>query len=133
MRARADSVADFFAKLPPAQRATLQKVRRMIKQIVPRGEERISYGMPAIFHEGRIVVWFGAGKDHCAIYPGARPIAENKAALKGYSTSKGTVRFPVDEPLPATLVRKLVKARIAENAELSTATLARKKKPIPSR
>ena len=116
MRAKAVSVDDFLAELPAVQRATLQKLRRAIKAAAPRAEECISYGIPAFRHEGRILAWFGGGKHHCSFYPGAHPIAAHKAALKGYSTSKGTVRFPVDEPLPAALVRKLVKARIAENA-----------------
>jgi uncharacterized protein YdhG (YjbR/CyaY superfamily) len=61
-----------------------------------------------------VIVWFGAAARHCAFYPGAHPIAAYEDELKAYSTSKGTIRFPPDEPLPATLVRKLVKARIAE-------------------
>jgi uncharacterized protein YdhG (YjbR/CyaY superfamily) len=63
-----------------------------------------------------VLVWFGAATHHCAFYPGASPIEACKADLGGYDTSKGTIRFAPDEPLPARLVRKLVKARIAEQA-----------------
>lgn len=72
--------------------------------------------MPAFRLDGRILVWFGAATNHCSFYPGAHPIQALKSELKAYKTTKGTIRFPQDAPLPATLVRKLVKARLAEHA-----------------
>jgi len=128
MKNRPATVDDFLAALTPAKRATLGKLRRAIKAAAPEAEECISYGIPAFRHEGRVLVFFGGGKHHCSFYPGAHPIAMHKAALKGYRTSKGTVRFPVDEPLPAALVRKLVKARIAEQAAKRSAAGGRSKK-----
>ena len=127
MKARPTTITAFLATLTPTQRATLQKLRRAIKAAAPGAEECISYGIPAFRHDGRILVWFGAGKNHCAFYPGAHPIVAHKAALKSYRTSKGTIRFPVDEPLPATLVRKLVKTRIAENAARREVAAAKSK------
>ena len=116
MRAAAKSVSAYLVSLSKDQRATLQKLRKTIKTIVPRAEECISYGVPAFRLDGRMLVWFAAAKAHCSFFPGAYPIKALRNELKTYSTSKGTVRFPVNTPLPATLVRKLVKARIAERA-----------------
>jgi uncharacterized protein YdhG (YjbR/CyaY superfamily) len=91
-------------------------VRRTIKAAIPRAQEIISYQMPAFRLDGRVLVWFGAGANHCAFYPGAYPIAAHKGKLAKYKTSKGTIRFRPDQPLPASLVRTLVKTRIAERA-----------------
>ena len=77
----------------------------------------ISYGVPAVRLDGKMLVAFGAGKHHCSFYPGAYPIAAHAEELQGYDTSKGTVRFPAERPLPAGLVRKLVRARVAERAK----------------
>jgi uncharacterized protein YdhG (YjbR/CyaY superfamily) len=115
------TVDDYFARLSSDQRAALNKLRRAIKSAAPKAEECISYQMPAFRLDGRILVWLGARSNHCSFYPGAFPIEAHKDELESYDTSKGTVRFPANKPLPATLVRKLVKARIAENAEKSSA------------
>src|SRR4051812_32279622 len=104
----------YLAKLPPDKRAALTKLRNEIKTSAPRAEECISYQIPAFRLDGRMLVWFGAWKDHCSFFPGTYAIAASKGDLKKYKTSKGTIRFSPDAPLPATLVRKLVKARIAE-------------------
>lgn len=98
MRMKVTTIDECLAALTPTLRTTLQKLRRAIKAAAPNAEECISYGMPAFRNEGRILAWFGAAKNHCAFNPGAHPIVVHKAALKGYSTSKGTVRFPVDDP-----------------------------------
>jgi len=83
---------------------------------VPKAEECISYGLAAFRLEGRPLVYFGAGKNHCAFYPGSgTTVADHKDELKDYETTKGSIHFQPDNTLPATLVRKLVKARIAEN------------------
>ncbi|HXO18449.1 MAG TPA: DUF1801 domain-containing protein [Thermoanaerobaculia bacterium] len=98
------------------KRAALQKLRKAIHSAVPDAEECISYQIPAFRLHGRMLVAFGAAANHCAFYPGAFPIKSCEDELKGYDTSKGTIRFPADRPLPAALVRKLVKARVAEYA-----------------
>jgi uncharacterized protein YdhG (YjbR/CyaY superfamily) len=104
----------YLAKLDPDKRRALQALRKAIKTAAPRAEECISYQMPAFRLDGRMLVWFGAATNHCSFFPGAYPIAACKRDLEAYKTSKGTIRFSPDKPLPATLVRKLVKARISE-------------------
>jgi uncharacterized protein YdhG (YjbR/CyaY superfamily) len=110
------TIDEYLATLSAGKRAALQKLRRAIKAAAPEAEECISYQLPAFRFRGRILVWFGAATNHCSFYPGAHPIKVLEDELERYETSKGTIRFPEDAPLPATLVRKLVKARIAEQA-----------------
>src|SRR5882672_8719812 len=105
----------YLANLAGDKRAALQKLRRAIRAAMPRGEECISYQLPAFRLDGRVVVWFGAAANHCSFYPGA-VVQAFKAELEKYETRKGTIRFQPDRPLPATLVRRLVKARIATTA-----------------
>jgi uncharacterized protein YdhG (YjbR/CyaY superfamily) len=93
----------------------LNTIRAAIRSAVPRGStEIISYGIPA-FKYKRVLVWFAAFSDHCSLFPTASVVEAFKNELKGYSTSKGTIQFPTDQPLPTTLVKKLVKARVAQN------------------
>jgi uncharacterized protein YdhG (YjbR/CyaY superfamily) len=90
-------------------------MRATIRSIVPaEATEIISYGMPAFRHNG-VLVWFAAFSNHCSLFPTASVIEAFKNDLKGYSTSKGTIHFPADKPLPTTLIKKLVKARVAQN------------------
>jgi uncharacterized protein YdhG (YjbR/CyaY superfamily) len=108
------SVDEYLACIPEPARSTLNKVRAAIRSAVPpEATETISYGIPAFKHNG-VLVWFAAFSDHCSLFPTASVIAAFKHELKGYSTSKGTIHFPVDKPLPAALVKKLVKARLTE-------------------
>jgi uncharacterized protein YdhG (YjbR/CyaY superfamily) len=116
MSAKPQTIDEYLAPLSKEKRAALEKLRRAIKSAAPKAEECISYQIPAFRLGGRLLVAFGAAANHCAFYPGALPVAAHKSELKGYDTSKGTIRFPADRPLPATLVRKLVKTRIAERA-----------------
>lgn len=106
------TVEDYLAKVPEKSRAALEKLRKTIKAAAPKAEEVMSYGIPAFRYEGYVLVWFAAWKNHCSLYPMSNAI---KRELKGYDTAKGTIRFTADKPLPAALVTKLVKARIAEN------------------
>ncbi len=109
------NVDEYVAGVPEPARSTLNKVRAMIRAAVPpEATEAISYGMPAFKYKG-VLVWFAAFSNHCSLFPGASVIEAFKNELKGFSTSKGTIQFPTYKPLPATLVKKLVKARIAEN------------------
>jgi uncharacterized protein YdhG (YjbR/CyaY superfamily) len=110
------TVDDYLAALPEEARATLEKIRKTIKAAAPKATEVISYQMPMYKYHG-MLVGFAAFKDHCSFFPGANPVATFKDELKAYKTSKGTIRFPIGKPLPAALVKKLVKARIAENEE----------------
>jgi uncharacterized protein YdhG (YjbR/CyaY superfamily) len=106
----------YLADIDGDKRTALEKLRRDVRAAARGAEECISYGIPAFKLEGRLLVAFGAAAKHCSFYPGAYPIEACKRDLKPYSLSKGTIRFPADRPLPATLVRKLVRARLAERA-----------------
>jgi uncharacterized protein YdhG (YjbR/CyaY superfamily) len=110
------TIDEYLDGLTKDKRAALEKLRKDIKAVVPKAEECISYQIPAFRLDGRLLVAFGAGAKHCAMYPGAYPIAACRSDLERYDTSKGTIRFPPGEPLPATLVRKLVKARLSGQA-----------------
>jgi uncharacterized protein YdhG (YjbR/CyaY superfamily) len=111
-----ETIDEYLAPLSNEKRAALEKLRKDIKSAAPQAEECISYQVPGFRLGGRLLVSFGAAANHCAFYPGAYPIEAHKDELKAYGTSKGTIRFPANKPLPATLVRKLVKSRIAEYA-----------------
>jgi uncharacterized protein YdhG (YjbR/CyaY superfamily) len=109
------NIDEYLACVPEPARSTLNKMRAMIRSVVPPGAtEAISYGMPAFKHNG-VLVWFAAFSKHCSLFPGSSVIEAFQGELKGYATSKGTIQFSVDKPLPTALVKKLVKARIAEN------------------
>ena len=120
MPAKPQTIDEYLAPLSNEKRAALEKLRRAIKSAAPRAEECISYDIPAFRLGGKLLVAFGAAANHCAFYPGALPVKAHKDELKAYNTSKGTIRFQPDDPLPATLVRKLVKTRIAEHAAQTT-------------
>jgi uncharacterized protein YdhG (YjbR/CyaY superfamily) len=110
------TIDEYLALVSDEKRAALEKLRRAIKAAAPEAEECISYQVPAFRLGGRMLVAFGAATNHCSFFPGACPIEAHKDELEAYDTSKGTIRFRPEKPLPATLVRKLVKARIAERA-----------------
>jgi len=110
------TVEDHLAAVPEPARSTLQLVRKAIRSAMPaEATEAISYGIPAFMYNGPLV-WFAAFSNHCSLFPGASVIKAFKNELKGYKTSKGTIHFPVDKPLPAALVKRMVKARLAEKA-----------------
>lgn len=114
--APARDVDDYLAIVPDEARATLEKLRKTIRAAAPKATEAISYGVPTFKHQGRPLVGFGATKSHCAIYVmSPNVIRAHAAELEEYDTGKGSIRFPASKPLPAALVRRLVKARIAEN------------------
>jgi len=108
------SVAAYLRAVPPASLAALQTLRKTIKAAAPEATEVISYGIPMFKHHG-MLVGYAAFKDHCSLFMSTYVTAALKHALAPYVISKGTIRFTADKPLPATLVRKLVKARVAQN------------------
>ena len=119
MSAKARNIDEYLRPLSNEKRTALQKLRKDIRAAAPGAEEVISYGIPAFRLGGRLLVGFGAAAKHCAFYPGSHPIEAHRKELAAYDTSKGTIRFPPTHSLPATLVRKLVKTRIAEYAPKS--------------
>ena len=121
------TIDDYLARVAPDQRAALQRLRRTIRTILPSAEECISYRLPAFRLDGKVLVWFGAGANHCAFYPGG-VVDQFETELAAYDTSKGTIRFQPDQPLPATLVRKLIKARIARTASPARTRTAQPKR-----
>jgi uncharacterized protein YdhG (YjbR/CyaY superfamily) len=112
------TVDAYLASVPEAARITLEKVRRRIRAAVPPGSaEGLSYGMPAFKQQGKALVAYAAFKNHCSLFPmSGAVIAMLEDELSAYTTSKGTIQFPIGEPLPATLIKKVVKARLAERA-----------------
>jgi uncharacterized protein YdhG (YjbR/CyaY superfamily) len=109
------NVDEYLAGVPEPARSTLNKMRAAIRSAVPpEATETISYGMPAFKHKG-VLVWFAGFSNHCSLFPTASVIEAYKNELKGFTTSKGTIHFPTDKPLPAALVKKLVKARVVQN------------------
>lgn len=116
MTAKQRDADAYLSTLSADQRATLEKVRRAIRAAAPEAEEGMSYGVPA-FIQGKPVAGYAAGANHCSYYPMSGTVLGALAAeLERYQTSKGAIRFPVGQPLPAALIRKLVKARLAEIA-----------------
>ena len=107
------TIDENLASVPQQHRATLQQLRRTIRAVAPRAEECISYKIPAFRLDGKMLAWFAAARNHCSLFPGSTAVEQNAAELKKYDVSKGTVRFPADKPLPPTLVRKLIKTKIA--------------------
>ena len=108
------SVEEYLAAVPEPARSTLEKVRSVIRSVVPADTtEVISYRIPAFRHK-KIVVWYAAFSEHCSLFPTAAVIGKFKDELRAYTISKGTIQFPVDKPLPVALLKKIVKARLAE-------------------
>jgi len=114
MTTKPDTIDDFLATIDSDKRAALEKLRRIIKAAAPKAEECISYGVPA-FKQNGLLVAFGASKNHCSFYPGSSLIEEYANELKNFSASKGTIRFQPEKPIPTALIRKIVKARLADN------------------
>jgi uncharacterized protein YdhG (YjbR/CyaY superfamily) len=107
---KAKTIDEYLAALSDDKRTALEKLRKVIKAAAPKAEECISYQLPAFRLDGRMLVAFGATANHCAFYPmSSSTVAAHQDDLKDYDTSKGTIRFQSDHPLPAALVRKLVK------------------------
>jgi uncharacterized protein YdhG (YjbR/CyaY superfamily) len=116
--AAAAGVEAYLARVPEPQRSALERLRAQIRKAAPEAEEAISYGVPA-FRQGRGLVAYAAFKGHCSLFPMSDGVwSELGEDLAPWRTSKGTLQFTPDEPLPAKLVARLVKARIRENAAL---------------
>ncbi|MGZ4854816.1 MAG: iron chaperone [Candidatus Angelobacter sp.] len=109
------TVDEYLARVPEPARNALTKIRAAIRSAVPpEATETISYRMPAFKHK-RTLVWYAAFSNHCSLFPTAAVIEAFKDELKGFSTTKGTIHFSLDKPMPVALIKKLVKARVAES------------------
>ncbi|HEY1023006.1 MAG TPA: DUF1801 domain-containing protein [Flavisolibacter sp.] len=118
------SVDDYIAAQPKEMQPKLKQMRRAIKAVIPKAEEVISYCMPAFKQDG-IVVWYAATKKHFALYPKTNVITAFKKELEPYAVAKGTIRFPIDQPLPLDLIQDIVRFRVAENKESTAAKSTR--------
>lgn len=108
------TVDEYLAQVPEPARSTLKKVRAVIESVVPAGTtEVLSYRIPA-FRYKRVLVWYAAFSDHCSLFPTASIIEKLEKELKPYTLSKGTIHFPTNKPLPSALLKKIVKARLAD-------------------
>ena len=114
-RAVAASVAAYLAELPPPVRARMREIRAIVRATAPGATEHFSYRIPGFRLDDRPLVWYAAFKHHVSVYPITPALLRaHRIDVSDHETSKGTIRFPLDEPLPAPLVKRLVKARAAE-------------------
>jgi uncharacterized protein YdhG (YjbR/CyaY superfamily) len=113
----AASVDEYLATMPDATRAKLEAIRRTIRETAPDATEKIGYGIPTFVFHGNLV-HFAGYEGHIGFYPGASGVRQFADELEGYETSKGTIRFPLDEPPPLDLVRRIVEFRVRENSGL---------------
>jgi uncharacterized protein YdhG (YjbR/CyaY superfamily) len=122
------SVSEYIASQPRSLQAVLKRVRRIIRSAVPDADEGISYQIPAYKLNGRIVVYFAGWKEHYSVYPFIGRAAEVlKADVAAYERSKGTIRFPLSEPIPEKLIARIAKLRAADAGASGKATSARRK------
>lgn len=112
------TIDEYIAGFPPDIQEILEQVRATVKKSAPEAEETISYGMPAFKQNGHLV-YFAAFKNHIGFYPIPSGMEQFKAELAGYKTGKGSVQFPLDEPMPLALISKIVKFRVKENEKKS--------------
>ncbi len=129
----AKDIDAWLARLAPEPRAALEKLRAQIHAAAPGAEEAISYGMPAFKLHGHLVA-FGAFKNHLSFFPMSSTLLKTLPEAAPFATSTGTMQFQPDKPIPAALVKKIVKARIAQNLEVaSERAIAKKAKPKSAR
>ncbi len=117
MKGKPRTIDDYLAPLSEDKRSALERLRKDIQAAASGAEECLSYGMPGFRVGGKLLVSFGAAAKHCAFYPGAFPVAAHREESKRYDTTKGTIRFSPDRPLPRSLVRRIVRTRMAEHFE----------------
>jgi len=122
------TIDEYLRALPADQRRALEKVRAQIKAAAPKAEEHIAYGLAGFKVDGRPLIYIGAAKNHCALY-GARADDALADQLKGFKQSKGTIQFTPDKPIPAGVVKQIVKARLAALED----RVAAKKKPAKTK
>ncbi|HLP29238.1 MAG TPA: DUF1801 domain-containing protein [Candidatus Didemnitutus sp.] len=109
METKATTIDQYLASVDPDKRAVLEDLRATIRSVVPNAVECINYGVPTFKLNGKNLIHFAAAKNHCSLFPGAGPVEAFASELEAYSTSKGTIRFAVESPLPKSLVKNIVK------------------------
>ena len=110
-RAKPASVSAYIAGFPPGAKEMLQQIRALIRDTIPEAEESISYDIPAYKRKGKPVIYFAGFKNHVSVYPAPRGVSPFKEELAGYKGGKGTVQFPLTEPLPVQLIRRIIEFR----------------------
>lgn len=120
-----NSVDEYLKAQPAGFRAVLERLRAQIKAAAPKAEESISYGMPSYKYK-RALVYFGAFKSHCSFFPGSASVLANKDGLKDFKIAKGTIQFTPDKPIPASIIKRIVKERVHQN---ETREVLKKSKP----
>jgi uncharacterized protein YdhG (YjbR/CyaY superfamily) len=110
------NIDKYLSTISKDLRIKLQQIRETIHKAAPKGEEVISYNIPA-FKQNNVLVYFAAFKDHIGFFPTSKPIVVFKKELSKYKTSKGTIQFPLDEPIPYSLIKKITKFRVKEDLE----------------
>jgi uncharacterized protein YdhG (YjbR/CyaY superfamily) len=113
---KVDTIDEYIGTFPKSVQDTLEKIRQTIRQAAPEAQEKISYGLATFTLHGNLV-HFGAYDTHIGFYPGSSPIKAFKKNLESYETSKGTIRLPLDKPVPLPLITKIVKFRVKENLQ----------------
>ena len=110
-----NTVDEYLKLFPDPQQSALEKIRRTIREAAPMAEEMVSYGMPAYKLNG-VLAYFGGFKRHCSFFPGGNALIEKfRDELKPYKTSKGTIQFPLSEPIPVGLIKRMVKEKVKQN------------------
>jgi uncharacterized protein YdhG (YjbR/CyaY superfamily) len=107
------TIEDYIATFPPNVQIILQRIKQAIHEAAPQAQEVISYSMPA-FKQKKILVWFAAFKNHIGFFPKVSAVETFKDRLTDYKTSKGTIQFPLDKPIPIALIKEIVKFRLEE-------------------
>jgi uncharacterized protein YdhG (YjbR/CyaY superfamily) len=115
--AQPNSIDEYIAGFPPETRKMLEEMRAIVRSVVPAATERISYALPTFDLDGQPLAYFAGWKKHVSFYPAPSGVPEWEEALKPYKTSKATVQFPLGQPLPVELIRRLVEFRVQQMAE----------------
>lgn len=118
-RQKPNTINEYIAGFPPEIQPLLEKIRSIIKKAVPKAEETISYAIPAFKQKGKTFIYFSGFKHHVGLYPAPRGHEDFKEELKNYKGGKGTVQFPIDQPLPADLIKRIAQFRLKESEEKS--------------
>ncbi len=121
------NIDGYHSSFPAGIQKILEQLRLTIKQAAPKVTETISYGMPA-FRQNKVLVYYAVYKHHIGFYPTSNPVVHFKQELEKYNTSKGAIQFPIDKPLPLTLIKKIVKFRVAEDNDNPKSNIKMNKK-----